>query len=110
MKYAILDAAGTLTEFIECDLAGGTPPANYVQVPDDCDLVPGRYRWGKSAGGHEAFYPIIEGAAENVKKEPDAIRAIFKGFRSLQRAGVVAFEAETVEWLAAYAKTIDAQG
>lgn len=108
VTLARLDESGLLTGF-ETRKVGPNwiGESGAVIVPDDCDLKPGRYRWLASAGRFEPLPP--NEPVVNQMPEPPALRAIWKGFLSLQKAGH-SFPPETEAWIAAYGKTIDAKG
>ena len=103
-KVALLDDSGMLKGFRVVSKPKAVQTAAQVPVPDDCDLVPGRYRWDADRG---AFLPT--GKATAAAAPTDALRAIWLGFRALKEQGIVLPE-ETLAWMASYAKTFDAQG
>lgn len=106
---ALLDDRNILRGFETRDVAAdyvGEPGA--VLVPDECDLAPGKYRWNPGPG---RFDPVAQEVAGGgiAAPDPQALRAIWKGFRSVRAAGIV-LDPETVAWLEAYGKTLDAKG
>lgn len=99
-KAAILDKDGVLKGFAARQAKKGE-----VDVPDACDLVPGRY-----VHRDGAFWPLPPKAKKRDELDPDAMRAIWKGFAALRLQGVVDFPAETIDWIDAYGRTLDAKG
>jgi len=96
--WAVINAAGVLTGFSQSDQSSG------IEVPDDCDLTPGRYRWDDAM---RAFIPITA-QQDSIKQEPDAIRAIYLGFSAI-RDGKPLPQA-TLDWLDWYRNTFDNMG
>lgn len=70
----------------------------------ECDLPPGRYRWDGAA-----FVPLPKVTARKLTKEPDALRAIVKGFDSIRKSGIK-LDAETDAWLDWQLGTVDLKG
>jgi hypothetical protein len=93
--YAVLNQAGVLTGFSEFDKSSG------IEVPDDCDLVPGRYKWDQGLG---AFIPLATGQ-DRVLDEPDAMRAIYLGFCAIRDGQQL--PKETLAWLDWYKQSFD---
>lgn len=112
MHFAIIDEGGVLTGFRPAEENEiRTERDDVVEVPEDCDLEPGRYRWDGAR-----FMPIILKAPASDEPEPHALRAIAKGFIAIrdQKANsdiwMVELPAETLEWLSFYERTIDSKG
>lgn len=75
-----------------------------AEVPDDCDLEEGRYRWnGKT------FLPIASPEPEDMVNELHTLAAIAAGFMAIRDAGTP-LPAITDRWLDWYVKTFDAKG
>lgn len=109
VQVAILDAGGVLTgygSYHRSDI-----PAGCIEVPDECDLQPGKYSYSTASC---AFWPIMDETpvattAGPVAGDFDFIRAIWKGFVSLRAAGHE-FPAETLAWMDQYGRSFDAKG
>lgn len=54
--------------------------AGQVQIPDECDLTPGRYRWDDQA---KTFVPL-NFAPRDVANMPNVLRALAQTIRSVQ--------------------------
>ena len=73
---------------------------HHVELPDGCDLPPGKYKWeGRT------FIPITDSLRIKIN-HPDALNAIAIGFISLQQDGILLPD-ETLEWLDHYITTQD---
>jgi hypothetical protein len=104
VRAARLDEAGVfqcVDDLPEAELT----PLHLPQIPE-CDLPPGAYRWDATAA---TFVALPKKSAEQQMKEPSTLRAIARGFMSLQQAGHV-FPDETRDWLAWYAQSVDFKG
>lgn len=99
MKRAILNDANVLVGYGE-----PTGEPGEVLVPDDCDLIPGRYQWDG-----RAFMPVLP-TAEQILNQPNTLRAVAKGFAAIRDSGVVTLPDETLDWLSAYENSFDARG
>lgn len=77
---------------------------DHVEVPHDCDLATGRYRWdGK------AFQPVAaDPQGQTPVIEPNALNAIALGFMAFTASGI-SLPAATTAWLDSYARTVDFQ-
>ena len=75
----------------------------HVEVPADCDLKPGAYRWSELDG---AFMPAPPQDPKSPELEIDALSAIAHGFIALGEQGMTLPPA-TVAWLKFYLTTID---
>lgn len=98
-KYvARLDGAGVLLGFEHIPKAevteehGGMP--DFVDVPADCDLKPGRYRWVPAA---EKFDPVPV-------QKVDSESAIIEGFRYLRDQHGLDIPDVTENWIAEHDK------
>lgn len=105
VTFALLDDFGVLQGYDHARRSMGAP-AGSVEVPDDCDLAPGRYRWDQKIG---RFHPLPPANSLTPDIAPDALRAIWAGFKALHENGTP-LPVQTLDWLAAYGKTIDAKG
>jgi hypothetical protein len=97
-KIAILDSNGVYHGIEE--IHPDNMQSHHVELPDGCDLPPGKYRWDGST-----FRPITD--PERIKiSNPDAFNAIAIGFIALHQQGIKLPE-ETEEWLDHYITTQD---
>lgn len=103
---AMLDDHGILTGFSE-----GTPGLDRIEVPDNCDLEVGRYRWNCAAKRFDPL-PRLDPwlAMPEETPEPDTLRAIARGFMAIRDNGLVALPPETLDWLDRYGRSIDNAG
>lgn len=53
MTYALLDERRVIAGYVH----QGPPSPYRIEVPDDCDLIPGRYFWHPAT---KAFWPTPE--------------------------------------------------
>lgn len=101
---AILNTSGTLVGY-ERGL-----PDNYelkdgeIFVDDECDLTPLRYQWVDIA---KTFIPLPPEGSANSAKEINVLRAIFRGFQSIETRFPNTLSGETKEWLSQFATSID---
>ena len=93
---AVLDANGVLIGYERTSGPG-------VEVPEDCDLIPGKYRWA-GAG----FVPIMEAFDKNEVSSPSTLAAIAMGLKAVRDGKPL--PGVTLKWLDDFDKTIDAQG
>ena len=98
--YALLSSAGLLTGY---ETATRKPRRPHVEVPKDCDLVPGRYRYV-----NDTFVPLADDEAA-LASDPTALHCIAPGFASLHNQGVE-LHPETVAWLGRYEDSFDNKG
>lgn len=98
---ALLDESGVLVGFSDAVDAEG------VEVPADCDLTPGRYRWAPDLA---TFLPVERTVEDRLRTDVDALRAIHAGFKAIEAAGLVDLPDATRQWLRQFARTIDALG
>lgn len=76
-----------------------------VEVPPDCDLAPGRYRWdGKT------FLPVKSPEPEDVVNEHHTLVAVAAGFAAVEKALPGTLPEITLRWIDWYEKTVDAKG
>jgi hypothetical protein len=102
---AVIDQSGLLTGFKTMHVADGwKPAAGQVPVPENCDLVIGRYRWCAPQG---AFLPIVP-AAPAVDVEPNAMRAIALDIKARDRGEPP--PEESVKWAHWFLDSLDAKG
>lgn len=101
---AKLDGAGVLLGFADIPADAAAKVANgmpdFVEVPGDCDLKPGRYRWVPAAG---KFDPVK-------MNKVDAETAIIEGFRHLRDQHGLDLPAVTESWIAEYDKRKERAG
>lgn len=96
MKRALLAQDGTLTGF-----AAPTGAPGEVLVPDNCDLMPKKYRWdGK------AFWPIRPDP-HAVLQQHDTLVAVARGFAAVRDSGAVTLPEQTLAWLSAVETTFE---
>lgn len=76
-----------------------------VEVPADCDLEPGRYRWDGAT-----FLPVKSPEPEDVVDERHTLAAIAAGFRAIEEKQPGTLPEKTLRWLKWYGKTVDAKG
>lgn len=74
-----------------------------VEVPADCDLVPGKYAW---VAEKKAFVPLSKISPVDRRPDPDAQIAIALGFIAMWKAGI-AMHATTLDWLDAFFTSIE---
>ena len=73
-----------------------------VEVPHDCDLKPGMYRWDVDG---QTFMPLTRGSAKPVQNMPLAERALYELIKATKNPPPYC-----VEWAMYYEKTLDFQG
>lgn len=100
MHRAILDPDGIYQghESVKGDLG-----PDDVEVPEDCDLAIGMYRWD---GG--TFLPVRAAGRHDLLDEPHTLRAVALGFAAIDRAHPDLLPRETKDWLNWFGRTIDA--
>lgn len=101
---ARLDANGVLAGYERGLPADYAPQAGEVVVPDDCDLLPGKYRWDAERG---AFLPLPRPGSADAVKDVNVLRAIFRGFQALETRFPGTLPSETKEWLNQFACSVD---
>ncbi|MBL4839404.1 MAG: hypothetical protein JKY47_01070 [Thalassospira sp.] len=98
IHIARLDGAGVLTGFDTiaedsvASVTAGIP--EWVSVPADCDLKPGRYRWNGEAG---RFDPVKS-------DKVDAEVAIIDMFKAIRDQAGIDMPGTTASWIAEYDK------
>ena len=86
---AILDPDGVYQGHEPADALG----PDDVEVPEDCDLAIGRYRWdGKR------FVPIRDAGRHDLLDEPHTLRAVARGFAAIDKAQPDLLPQETKDW------------
>lgn len=104
-NYAQLDANGVLTGFVRLgDGAPGADAPDRVEVPLDCDLQPGRYRWNAA---ERRFDPISMEPAERLQGL-DAVRAIALALVAIRDGKEL--PQYTLDWLDWYERSFDFKG
>lgn len=100
VTVARLDAAGVYlgTEQIPADQV----TADHVQLPDGCDLPPGKYGWDRDK---RAFVPLAD-AQQRAVEQPVALNALAWLLLAQYAAGMP-LPAPCMAWLDWYVKTID---
>lgn len=91
---AIIDRFGILMRYERTNDEG-------IPVPEDCDLVPGKYRWDG-----ERFIPIMQAFGKQTIDNPSTVAAIAEGFIAIRDRKPLPIS--TLEWLAAYERSFDA--
>jgi len=107
---AVLDANGVLAGY-ERGLPDDYQPADgKIIVPDECDLLPGKYVWSASANaGNGAFIPVPRIGSSDEAKQPNVLRAIFRGFQAIESRFPGTLPTETKGWLNQFAGSLDNQ-
>jgi len=107
---AVLDAFCVLTGY-ERGLPDDYQPADgQVIVPDECDLLPGKYVWSAAANaGNGAFIPVPRSGSSDEAKQTNVLRAIFRGFQSIESRFPGTLPTETKDWLNQFPGSIDNQ-
>lgn len=108
MLFAKIDPDGFFLGTLEADAVG---LLDAIPLPDGHDLhdrvAAGlRPRWDQQSGQWQFVQPPTP---EEQVEQPHALRAIAKGFAALRDHGVF-LPPETLEWLAWYERSLDAQG
>jgi hypothetical protein len=93
---ALIDANGVLIGY-ERTFEDG------IEVPDECDLAPGRYKWNGTS-----FVPILEAFTKTEVDAPDTVTAIAVALKAMRDGKPM--PGITLKWLEEFDKTIDAQG
>jgi hypothetical protein len=108
---AVLDANGVLAGYERALPDDYEPKANEVIVPDECDLLPGKYVWGASANaGNGTFIPITRGGSADEAKQVNVLRAIFRGFQAIESRFPGTIPTETKDWMTQFASSVDNKG
>lgn len=107
---AVLDANGVLAGY-ERGLPNDYQPSDgQVIVPDECDLFPGKYIWSADANaGNGAFIPAPRTGSADEVKQPNVLRAIFRGFQAIESRFPGTLPTETKDWLSKFSVSVDNQ-
>lgn len=101
VQVAKLDAADTYLglEMLPADQI----TADHVQLPDGCDLPPGKYYWDRSAS---TFLPLRSPQAV-AEESPLALNALAWMLLAMWSENRVPIPSASLRWLDFYVKTID---
>lgn len=101
---AILNSSGILVGYERGFPDDYTPKAGEIFVDDECDLVPLKYQWIDIS---KTFIPLPPEGSSNAAKDINVLRAIFRGFQSIETRFPGTLSGETKDWLAQFANSID---
>lgn len=101
---AVLGAKGVLAGYERGLPDNYEAKAGEIAVPDDCDLLPGKYLWNGTA-----FIPLPRSGSTDQAKEINVLRAIFRGFQAIEGRFPGTLPTETKDWLNQFAGSIDNQ-
>lgn len=83
--------------------------AGDVEVPQECDLKPGHYRWNRDAKPEPCFEPLPKSLRRDAPEQPLTERALYELFLAMLEAGQP-LPRYCIEWGAWFETTIDARG
>ncbi len=105
---AVLDANGVLARYERGLPDDYQPSEGQIIVPDECDLLPGKYVWNSNANaGNGAFIPVPRVGSSDEAKQPNVLRSIFRGFQAIESRFPGTLPTETKDWLNQFAVSID---
>lgn len=94
--WALLNGDKVLIGFSNFDDSSG------VEVPEDCDLKPNKYKWNG-----EAFIPLGFGQ-DAIAEQPDVMGAIVDALEEIQKT--IPLPKRSADFLTFYKTSIDAAG
>jgi len=101
VNYAVLEAGTMVLTGFETGAAGKAGKLR-IEVPAECDLTPGKFKWNAEAARFDPLQ-VFDAVPED---SPHTLHAIWAGFLSLSLAGH-GFPPETETWLFDYGRSID---
>jgi hypothetical protein len=85
------------------------PAERSIEVPLNCDLKPGDWRWDAAAGAFKPLPKLLRGKPRNlIALEALATKAFALGLRAVRDG--TPLPSYTLDWLTEWEKTIDAGG
>ena len=90
-NYAILNNRDELTGFKQLDPTNTSQ--SHIQVPDNCDLKPGQYRYSRE---NRRFEPITKKVIPFSQNE---VKAIADGFNAIYESGLIELPQNVIDWI-----------
>jgi hypothetical protein len=80
-----------------------------IEVPAECDLKPGHYRWNPDAKPEPCFDPLKRDQRRDTPEQPLTERALYELLLAMQQAGQPV-PPYCQQWACWYEQTMDAKG